>query len=202
MRFKTSVVALIVLCLFAASSFAGEKFEIDPSHSNVGFTVRHMAIAKVSGGFKDFSGTINYDENDLTKSSVHVTIKTASINTANENRDNHLRSADFFNAASDSVITFASKKIEKKGEGYVAVGDFTLRGVTKEIALPFAVLGTIKDQHGNKRLGVEAKITIDRFDYGVKWDRAFEPGNLVVGKDVEITLNIEAIAKAPEAPKQ
>ncbi|MGH7494867.1 MAG: YceI family protein [bacterium] len=199
MRFKTVFVAVFVLSLLTVPGFAGEKFLIDPSHSNVGFTVRHMAIAKVNGAFKKFSGTIVYDDKDVTKSSVNVVIHTASIDTENENRDIHLRSDDFFNVAKDSLITFASKKIEKKGEGYVAIGDLTLRGVTKEVALPFTILGTIKDQDGDTRLGVEAKTTINRFDYGVKWDRTFEPGNLIVGKDVDITLNLEA--KTPKAEK-
>jgi polyisoprenoid-binding protein YceI len=202
MRFKTTVVSLFVYGLLASGSFAGEKYEIDRTHSNIGFTVRHMAIAKVNGVFKNFSGTVVFDDQDITNSSVSVTIKTASIDTENERRDTHLRSDDFFNAAVDSVITFVSKKIEKQGDGYVAIGDFTLLGLTKEIALPFTILGTIKEQNGNKRLGIEAKTAINRFDYGVKWDRAFEPGNLVVANEVAINLNIAAIAKAPEAPKQ
>lgn len=202
MRFKSSVLSLVVLTFFAAAGLAGEKFEIDASHSNIAFTVRHMAIAKVSGGFKKFSGTIIYDDKDITKSSVNVVIHTASIDTENENRDKHLRSDDFFNAEKDSLITFVSKRIEKRGEGYVAIGDFTLRGVTREIELPFTILGTVKDQRGDTRLGVEAKTTINRFDYGVKWDRQFEPGNLVVGKDVDILLQIEAkTVKPAEVPK-
>jgi polyisoprenoid-binding protein YceI len=188
---------MFVLGLFIVPGFAGEKFQIDPTHSNISFTVRHMAIAKVNGEFKKYSGTIVYDDKDITKSSVNVVIHTASIDTENENRDNHLRSEDFFNVAKDSVITFVSKRIEKKGDGYVAIGDLTLRGVTKEVALAFTIFGTVKDQGGDTRLGVEAKTTINRFDYGVKWDRTFEPGNLVVGKDVDITLNIEA--KTPKA---
>ena len=199
MRYKVSAAAVLLLGLFAANTFAGEKFEIDVSHSNITFTVRHMSIAKVNGEFKSFSGTIVYDDKDVTKSSVSVTIKTASIDTENEGRDNHLRGDDFFNAAKDSLITFVSKKVEKKGDDYVAIGDFTLRGVTKEIALPFKILGTVKDQRGNTRLGVEAKTTINRFDYGVKWDRTFEPNNLVVANEVDITLHIEA--KTTEAPK-
>jgi polyisoprenoid-binding protein YceI len=202
MRLKGFILMLFALSLSLVPGYAGEKFDIDPSHSNVTFTVRHMGIAKVNGEFKKFSGAIVYDDKDITKSSVNVVIHTASIDTENENRDNHLRSEDFFNVAKDSLITFASKKIEKKGEGYVAIGDLTLRGVTKEVALPFTILGTMKDQRGDTRLGVEAKTTINRFDSGVKWDRTFEPGNLVVGKDVDITLNIEAKApKAPEASK-
>ncbi|MDZ7265942.1 MAG: YceI family protein [candidate division KSB1 bacterium] len=201
MRFTTSLSALLLGSLLLANGVAGEKFEIDASHSNVLFTVRHMVIAKVTGKFKDFSGTIIYDEKDLSQSSVNVTIKVASIDTENEARDKHLRSEDFFNAAQDSLITFTSRKIEKRGEGFVAVGDLTMRGVTKEIVLPFTLLGTIKDPWGNKRLAVEARTTINRFDYGVKWDKTLEGGNLIVGKEVEVNLNIEAIAKPAQAPK-
>lgn len=201
MRFNKTLVTAFVLFVFAGAAFAGEKFEIDASHSNVGFTVRHMVVAKVSGSFKKFSGTIIYDEQDISKSSVSVTIKTASVDTDNERRDGHLRSGDFFNATTDSIITFASKKIEKRGEGFVALGDFTLRGVTKQIELPFTILGKIKDPWGNTRLGIEASISINRFDYGVKWDNKIADGNLVVSDKVDITLTIEAIAAAPKPPE-
>jgi polyisoprenoid-binding protein YceI len=194
MRFTKFFTMLFALGIFAATGFAQEKYEIDPTHSNVTFTVVHMVVAKVSGGFKEFSGTIVYDEKDLTQSSVNVTIKTASINTQNERRDNHLRGGDFFNAAVDSVITFVSKKIEKRENDYVAVGDLTIRGVTKQVELPFKILGKGEDARG-KRLGVEAWLTVDRFDYGVKWDRTMDSGSLVVGKDVDINLNVEAIAR-------
>jgi polyisoprenoid-binding protein YceI len=186
MRFIKSVVAVFAL-FTAANGFAQETFNIDASHSNVGFTVRHMVVAKVSGGFKEFSGTIVYDAKDITKSSVNVAIKAKSINTQNERRDNHLRSDDFFNAGTDSMITFASKAVKKSGDGYVATGDLTIRGVTKTVDLPFQILGV----HGGI-MGVEASLTINRFDYGVKWDRALDDGNLVVGKDVQINLTIEA----------
>ncbi|MCG3155572.1 MAG: Protein YceI [bacterium] len=201
MRFKTPFVLLLVGGLLLSNSFATEKYEIDVAHSNVLFTVRHMVIAKVTGEFKDFSGTIVYDEKDLSKSSVSVTIKVASIDTENEARDKHLRSDDFFNAAQDSLITFTSKRIEKRGEGFMAVGDLTIRGVTKEIMLPFTILGMINDPWGNKRLAAEASTTINRFDYGVKWDKALEGGNLIVSKDVDISLNVQAIAKPADAPK-
>lgn len=201
MRSTASLTALLLSSLLLANGVAGEKFEIDVAHSNVLFTVRHMVISKVTGEFKHFSGTIVYDEKDISQSSVNVTIKVTSIDTENEARDKHLRSDDFFNAAQDSLITFTSKKIEKKGEGLVAVGDLTIRGVTREIALPFTILGTINDSWGNKRLAVEASTTINRFDYGVKWDKALEGGNLIVSRDVNITLNVQAIAKPAEAPK-
>ncbi|MCI0694962.1 YceI family protein [candidate division KSB1 bacterium] len=197
MRFNRFFTAVFALGIFAATGGAQEKYEIDPVHSNMGFTVRHMVIAKVSGGFKEFSGIILYDEKDVSKSSVNVTIKTASINTQNERRDNHLRSDDFFNAATDSVITFASKKIEKRGDGYVAIGDLTIRSVTKQVELPFKILGKIEDANG-KRIGIEAGLTIDRFDYGVKWDRTLDSGGLVVSKEVDVNLAVEAVSRKPQ----
>ncbi|MDZ7344551.1 MAG: YceI family protein [candidate division KSB1 bacterium] len=194
MRFNNFLITL-ALSFGATTGFAQpEKYEIDPVHSNIGFTVRHMVIAKVSGGFKKFSGTILYDEKDITKSSVNVTINATSIDTDNERRDNHLRSADFLNAAEDSVITFISKKIEKRGDGYVAIGDLTIRKVTKQIELPFKILGKIEDSR-SKRIGIEAGLTIDRFDYDVKWDRTLETGGLVVSREVDVNLTIEAIAR-------
>lgn len=194
MRLNMFVVSSFALCFAAAAGFAQEKYEIDRSHSNVSFTVRHMVVAKMSGGFKDFSGTIFYDENDITKSSVNVTIKAASINTQNERRDNDLRGDNFFNAATDSLITFVSKKIEPKGDGYIAIGDLTIRGVTKEVELPFKILGKIEDTR-SKRLGIEAGMTLNRFDYGVKWDRTMDNGSLVVDKNVDINLNVEAVMR-------
>jgi polyisoprenoid-binding protein YceI len=192
MRFKSIIALIIAIALLTVNSFAAEKYEIDKTHSVISFTVRHMSIAKVTGQFREFHGTILYDEQDITKSSVNVTIKTASVDTGNDNRDNHLRTGDFFNAPTDSLIIFASKKIEKQGESYVAIGDLTLRGVTKEVNLPFTILGKVKDHRGNTRIGVEAGLTLNRFDYGVKWDRKFDESNLIVGENVEIYLAIEA----------
>ena len=195
MRFTKLVVA--VFTLLAANSFAQEKFDIDPTHSNINFTVRHMVVAKVSGGFKEFSGAIVYDEKDITKSSVTVAIKARSINTQNDRRDGHLRSPDFFNTDTDSMITFASKAVKKSGDGYIATGDLTIRGTMKTVDLPFQILGVRKDARGS-HMGIEATLTINRFDYGVKWDRALDDGNLVVGKDVQI--NITAEANTPGKP--
>jgi len=198
MRFIKILMVLLVLGLFAGDSSAEEKFEVDASHSTIGFTVRHLVIAKTSGAFKKFSGTIIYDEKDPAKSSVAITIKTASIDTDHEERDGHLRSADFLNAATDSTITFVSKKIEKRGAGFVAIGDLKIRGVTRQIELPFTILGKIADPWGNTRLGVEASISINRQDYGVKWDNRLADGGLIVSNNVDITLNVEAIAVAPK----
>jgi len=200
MKPKKLLVLLLVLAFWAANSLAAEKYEIDPVHSNIGFTVRHMVIAKVTGRFKDVSGVIFYDEGDITRSSVNVRIKVVSIDTDNETRDNHLRSADFFDAENYPEITFASKRIEKEGDGYVAIGDLTIRGVTKEIALPFRFLGKVKDPRGNTRVGFEAETTLNRFDYGVKWDKTLETGGLIVSKEVQVELAVEAVAAPKEPP--
>lgn len=198
MRSSKLLLSVFAMWLVAANSVAAEKYEIDPVHSHMGFTVRHMVVARVSGKFKDFSGAIVYDEKDVTKSSVSVNIKTASIDTENEKRDHHLRSADFFDAENYPEITFVSKKIEKRNDGYIAIGDLTIRGVTKQIELPFRILGKINDPYGNTRIGIEAGMTLNRFDYGVKWDKALDSGSLIVSEDVVLNLAVEAIAKKSE----
>ncbi len=194
------------IVMLIAASLAGlipvwgaEEFAIDPVHSSIEFSVRHMMVTNVRGRFREFSGTIFYDEKDIRKSSVRVTIKTTSIDTGNTDRDNHLRSPDFFDAAKYPEITFASTRIEKRGDAYVCIGTLTIRGVSREVAIPFQILGVVRDQRGNTRLGIEAGLTINRLDYGVSWSRALEGGGLVVGNDVKIELNVQAIKRAAPA---
>jgi polyisoprenoid-binding protein YceI len=191
--FKSGLIGVALLLLGNISSIAGETYRVDPAHSMVTFTVRHMVIAKVTGRFTDFSGTIYFDEKDISRSWAKGSIKVASIDTDNEKRDDHLRSADFFDAAKYPEITFATKKIVKKGEDLVAVGDLTIKGVTKEVEIPFKVLGVITDPMGNKRLGLEASLTINRQDFGVNWNRTLDSGGVVVSNTVHIQLNVEAI---------
>lgn len=193
MRIKHLFFATAFTLLFISRSLAGDNYVIDPVHSKVGFSVRHLVISKVEGRFTDFSGTIDYNEKDITNSSVNVTIKIASISTDNEKRDGHLKSPDFFDAEKYPEITFVSKKIVKRGDGYVAVGDLTMRGVTNEIEVPFVIHGTVQGPWGNTRLGVEANLSLNRMDYGVKWNNKLEGGGLVVGEEVKINLLIEAV---------
>jgi polyisoprenoid-binding protein YceI len=129
----------------------------------------------------------------MTRSSVEVSIKTGSIDTKNAKRDEHLRSPDFFDAAKYPDITFKSKRIEKSGEDYVAVGDLAMRGVVKEIKLPFTFAGVVTDPYGNTRLGLSASTRLNRQEYGVSWSKALDNGGLVVSDDVEIEIEIEAI---------
>jgi polyisoprenoid-binding protein YceI len=186
------------LALLATSAFAADEYKIDPNHSRVGFAVNHMVINTVHGRFNDFSGSILLDEKDIGKSSVNVTIKTASINTDNTQRDNHLRSADFLDAANHPEITFKSKSVEKKGNDYVAHGTLTIRNVSKDVDLVFQLKGPINV--GKNLLGAEASLTINRQDFGVSWSKALDKGQLVVSNDVKIEINVEAGEVKPPAP--
>ncbi len=191
---RKNVLALAILFFVSISSLhAQEKYMLDVSHTLVGFGVKHMVITTVNGKFNDFSGTIVYDENDLSKLKVEVVIKTASIDTDNLKRDNHLRSPDFFDAENYPEITFVSKKVIKKGDQNVLVGDLAIRGVAKEVEIPFKITGKIVDPWGNTRLGLEGSLTINRQEFGVKWNKKMDAGGWVVGDDVKITLQVEAI---------
>ncbi|MEP0828817.1 MAG: polyisoprenoid-binding protein [bacterium] len=189
---KRLTLMTILATLLAGMAFAADTYEIDQAHSYIGFSVRHMVIATVKGNFTDFSGTIVFDSTDLSKSSVNATIKSASINTDNTRRDDHLRSADFFDAANFPEITFVSESITKTDNGYLAKGKFTMRGVTKEIGLPFQILGIITGSDGSAKMGVDVTpITINRQEYGLKWSKLTETGGLVAGDDIKIEIHLE-----------
>jgi polyisoprenoid-binding protein YceI len=179
---------------------AGE-YRIDPAHSVLSFSIKHNEIALVRGRFREFSGMINYDDKDITKSSVEVTAKIESINTGVDRRDAHLRTADFFDAAKYPEMTFKSTRVERKRDNeYVLHGDFTLRGISKPVAIPFTVTGAIKDGQGNTRFGVAGQTTINRRDFGITWGKPMENGGLDVGNEVMIDLQLEAVKPAPKPP--
>jgi polyisoprenoid-binding protein YceI len=167
-------------------------FQVDKSHSEVTFQVRHL-ITKVRGRFSDFSGSIEFDREQPAKSKVTFAIQAASIDTAEPNRDTHLRSDDFFAADTFPTLTFVSTTITPRGgNDYDVEGDLTIRGVTKRIVLPVTHLGTAKDPWGNEKLAFEAETTINRKDYGLNWNAALETGGFLVGDDVKIGLQIQA----------
>jgi polyisoprenoid-binding protein YceI len=166
---------------------------IDASHTSTEFSVKHMVITNVKGGFADISGVIMYDEKDVSKSSVDVTIKTASISTNNDKRDDHLRSADFFDAENYPDITFKSKSVSKTDAGMLMTGTLTIKDTSKEVTIPFEITGKVTDPWGSSRIGAEGKLTIDRREYGLTWNKALETGGLVVGNDIKIELNVQAI---------
>jgi len=192
MRNRKMLTLLVGLFLFCGSALAADQYKIDPVHSNVGFAVKHMVVNTVHGRFNDWSGNIVYDDKDLAKSSVNVTIKTASINTENSQRDTHLKSPDFLDVEKFPEITFQSKSVEKQTDGFVAHGVLTIRGVSKNVDLPFKINGPIKAGDSNL-LGAEASLTINRQDYGVAWSKSLAPGELVVANDVKIDINVEAM---------
>jgi polyisoprenoid-binding protein YceI len=176
------------------------RWDLDVSHSAIQFHVRHMVISKVHGRFARWSGHLDLDERDLTRSAVDVRIDAASIDTQVADRDAHLRSADFLDVASHPEMTFRSTRIEKAGDGYRVVGDLSIRGVTREVVLEAEFAGTGKDPWGNQRAGFSAKASIDRRDFGLVWNAALEAGGVLVGEKVEIAIELEAVKQAAAAP--
>jgi polyisoprenoid-binding protein YceI len=195
-RFKNLL--LLFIPFIFSTVHAANQYELDTAHTRFGFAVKHMLITTVKGNFKEFSGSIEFDENDITKTQVSITIMTQSIDTDNERRDNHLRSDDFFDAEKFPKITFVSKKIEKEAEGYSVIGDLTMRDVTKEVRIPFQVAGPIDGRRGSKRIGIDGAFTLNRQNYGVSYSRTLDNGGLVVSNDVKIEINIEAIFQPEE----
>ena len=190
-----------LLFLLLGNGFCADTLRIDPVHSSVEFTIRHL-VGRVKGKFKEFSGTIVLDEKKVSNSSVSVSINTASIDTENERRDGHLKSPDFFDAEKYPEITFYSKKvIEKDGEPY-AVGPLVIHGIEKEIMLPFKVLGVMKDSKGSTWGGFESEITIKRYDFDITWNRTLEDRGFMLGDDVTVNLFIEAVMKKEEPVKE
>jgi polyisoprenoid-binding protein YceI len=172
------------------------SYDVDPKHSYIGFRVMHMGLAEVPGAFRDFSGSINYDGKDVSKSSVNFTAKVTSVDTGVAPRDEHLRKAEFFEVEKYPDMTFKSTKVEKKGDKWEVTGDFTLKGVTKQITIPFMVNGMMKDPKGNVKMGISAQTTINRQDYGVKWGNKLPDGTLALSDMVKIDLQLEAGKKA------
>lgn len=165
---------------------------IDPSHSEVGFRVRHL-MSKVRGRFTDFAGTITTTSTDPVDSSVEVTIRSSSIDTGNEQRDAHLKSADFFDPAKGGTLAFGSTRISESADGYVISGDLTINGITKPVDLAAEFLGVDVDAYGSTRLGAEATTSIDRKDFDVTFNIPLDGGKLLIGDKVDITLAIEAV---------
>jgi polyisoprenoid-binding protein YceI len=174
---------------------ATEKWDIDSSHSSIGFAVRHMVIAKVHGRFTRFKGALDLDPERLTASKVEAEIETASIDTSDGQRDGHLRSADFFDAEKYPTIEFRSSRLEKAGGDFRLVGDLTLHGVKREIALDVEYGGRGKDPWGGDRVAFTAKTKLDRKDFGLKWNQVLEAGGVLVGETIDVTIEVEAKKK-------
>ena len=189
---KTAVVFVLTVLLGAGAAAAQATYTVDTTHSNVVFKVRHL-VAKVSGSFREFSGTITADFENLDRSSVEFVIKTASIDTGNEQRDGHLRSPDFFDVDQYPEITFKSNKVTKKDKDtYVVAGTLSMHGVSKPVVLNVDYFGEVEAM-GGTRAGYEITTTIDRQDYGVSWNRLLDTGGLVLGDTVEVMINLEVV---------
>ena len=170
---------------------APAKWVLDKAHTNVRFSVAHLVVSDVDGSFKSFDGSMTNAKSDFTDAVISFTADVASINTDNENRDKHLQSDDFFNAAKFPQIKFTSKSFQALGGNkYKLTGDLTIRDITKPVVFDVTYGGTVNAM-GGTHAGFKAKSTVNRFDYNLKWNAATEAGGVVVGKDVDITLNID-----------
>lgn len=177
-----------------------KTWQIDPAHTNIGFTVRHMVVAKVNGRFTKFEGTLTQSGDDFAGSAAAITIDASSIDTQVGARDDHLRSADFFDAAAFPTITFRSKRMEKAGKDrYRLIGDLTIRGTTKEVELDSEFLGGVTDPFGVERLAFSAATRIDRKEFGLTWNQALEAGGVLVSDRVDVQIEVQWVkAEAKE----
>ena len=175
------------------------RYLIDTTHSSIDFSIRHLVIAKVRGRFAAFSGSLELDPADLSKSTVSVEIEAASISTNEAKRDAHLRSPDFFDVEQFPLITFTSKQVVVDGSDLRVTGDLTIHGVTREVVLAAESLGATKDPWGNDRIAFAAKTSIDRKEFGLRWNQVLEAGGFMVGDKVEIGLDVQAVRQAASA---
>ena len=183
----------LMTALVASLGFAQKTgWNLDKAHSSIGFSIKHMVISDVTGNFKDYDVSFKSEKSDFTDATVDASIKVASINTDNDKRDAHLRTDDFFNAEKFPLITFKSTSFEKVGENkYKITGDLTIRDVTKKVTFDATYNGSIKAPWGATIYSWKAVLSINRFDYGLKWNKAIEAGGLIAGDTVNITLNLE-----------
>lgn len=190
-----------IMMIAGATRVAAAHYEVDSQHTTVGFSIRHMVINDVKGSFKDFTGAIEYDGKDPLTIQAKGTIKAASIETGIDGRDEHLRGPDFLDAMKHPDILFESKRVEKKGDGYVLIGKFTLHGVTKEVALPLTVSGPVTDPWGKNRIGIEISARLNRQDYGIRWNKTLDNGGVLIGNEVKVEINAEAVQKEDAVQK-
>lgn len=179
----------------------GSSWQIDPAHSHVEFAVRHLMISSVKGAFGDVQGTVWVDESDPRRVLIDITIQVSSIDTRQEQRDAHLRSSDFFDAARFPTITFRSWVVEGDyhDSEFRLRGDLTIRDVTREVVLVVSNEGRLTDPWGAERAGFSAQGKIDRTDFGLTWNQALETGGFVVGNEVKISIEVELIRQATQA---
>jgi polyisoprenoid-binding protein YceI len=188
---RSLILAVAVVALLPLFASAADLYVVDKAHSEVSFRVRHL-VANTPGKFNDYSATVTLEPSDLTKSSVDFTIQATSIDTANADRDKHLRTEDFFWVEKHPTLTFKSEKIVKKsGDEYEVTGTLTMRGVSKKITVPVEFGGFLKDPWGNEKAGFTTAFIVNRKEFGINWNKALDQGGLVLGEDVKISLSLE-----------
>jgi len=194
---RAAVTAGLAAVLSLSAAGAASNWEIDPQHSSAQFAVRHLAISTVRGAFSSVKGTVQLDDNDVTKSTVDVIIDVSTVDTREPDRDKDLRSERLFDVAHYPTMTFKSKKVEQIAPGRLKVtGDLTIRGVTKEVVLDVeGPTGPIKDPRGNPRMAVTATTKLNRQDYGVKWNVTLDSGGVMIGDEVAVTIDAEMVNK-------
>ncbi len=168
-------------------------YAIDPSHSRIGFVARHAMVSKVRGQFTAYEGNGYFDAEDPTRTTLELTIQADSIDTANADRDAHLRSNDFFDMDTHPTLTFASTAVEQVDEVYRVTGDLTLRGVTRPVTIDFEFTGAAVDPFGNPRIGFEGRTTVNRRDWGLNWNAALDAGGVLVSEKITLEFDVSAI---------
>jgi len=184
----------VFVLMIAATVTAQNKWKIDKSHSNINFSVSHLVVSEVTGKFKEFSGTVESMKDDFSDMKLDIAIRANSVDTDEPKRDGHLKSPEFFNAAVDSIVTFKSTKVEKYGEGkFKVIGDLTMRGITKQVVLDAYLKGKTKNPWGQTVAIFKSNTTINRTEWGLKWNKGLEAGGLLVGENVDLTFNVEFV---------
>ena len=199
---KTILGVLLLLCisLMAGAGISGAemaRYDVDPDHSSIEFSVAHMVVSKTKGRFTDYKGFVEMDPEGLKIKAIEAMINTASVNTMHEKRDGHLKNEDFFNVEKHPTMTYKMKYSRKEGDNIIAIGDLTMLGVTREVTLTGKFNGLVKDPGGNTRAGFTAEGKLNRKDFGMNWSKLLDSGGMVVGDDITLKLEIECIKVNP-----
>lgn len=187
-----SGVVVLGVAFLVSSMVSAEEYALDKAHSSIGFSAKHLMVSKTTGLFNDYDGTIKFDPKDLAASKIEVTVKSASIDTHMEKRDEHLKSPDFLDVEKFPTISFVTKSITKEGDAYQLTGDLTVKAVTKEIKVPAEISGPVNSPMGGTVIGIQSSFKINRQDYGVSWNKTMDNGGFVVSDNVTIDVTIEA----------
>lgn len=195
--FRTLILSAALLLSTSANA---ATWQLDPSHTRVGFRVSHMMVSSVEGSFTGVTGELDYEPGKVKDLGASVTVDMNTVQTGNEDRDNHLRTSDFLDVENHPNMTFTTTSVKAKKDGFAMTGDLTIRGVTKKVTFDATGLDAVViDPWGNQRLGAHATTTIDRTDFGVEWNQALEAGGVLVGNDLTLTIDVEFIQPAPAA---